>query len=178
MSDPTIQVHDKSFELFLPEADIAKRVTELAEDLKVAYASKQVVMIGILNGAYPFLTDLSNQMEIEVQISFMKVSSYDGLRGGEMNELLGLNTEIQGRHVLIVEDIVDTGNTLAYIRDQLVIQKPESLKIVTCFLKPGIFKQSYHIDWSGFEIPDDFVIGYGMDYKGLGRNLQSIYKLI
>jgi len=178
MSEQIISVHDKTFELFLTENEIVKRVSEIAAELEAAYASKQPVMIGILNGAYPFLSDLSKQMKTELEISFMKATSYKGTKSsGEVNEILGLNTDIRGRHVLIVEDIVDTGNTLSFIREQLFKHDPLSLKIASCFLKPGIFNKDYPLDWVGFEIADDFVIGYGMDYNGLGRNLQSVYKL-
>lgn len=174
----TIRVHDKEFEAFLSAAQIQERVSQLAAMINTDYFEKRPVFIGVLNGSFFFMADLLKHVSIECELSFMKVSSYSGTQTtGQVKELIGLSFDIAGRDVIIVEDIVDTGDTAVYIMNELKKKNPASIRFATILFKPKALKQNFKPDYVGFEIAPDFVVGYGLDYDGLGRNLNDIYRL-
>jgi hypoxanthine phosphoribosyltransferase len=173
-----IRVLDKQFREFIPERDIKERIVKMADEINKVYAGKEVVFLGILNGAFLFAADLIRNIDLKARISFVKLASYKGTdSSGRIKELIGWNEDIRNKYVIVVEDIVDTGNTLERIVDELVIRKPSGVKIATLLLKPDAYKKDIPIDYIGFKIPNGFVIGYGLDYNGYGRNLPSIYML-
>ena len=142
-------------------------------------AGKDLVFLGILNGAFLFAADLFRLIELPARISFVKLASYEGTSSsGSIKELIGWNEDIRNKTIVIVEDIVDTGSTLERIVDELTIRKVAEVKIVTLLFKPGAYTKKIALDYVGFEIPNDFVIGYGLDFDGYGRNLPSVYSLI
>jgi hypoxanthine phosphoribosyltransferase len=177
MSDK-IALHDKTFSLFIAEEAILDAVKSVAEKINLEYAGKQPLLIPVLNGSFLFAADLAKYLTIDCEFSFIKASSYKGERStGVIDELIGLNEEIQNRHVIIIEDIVDTGNTLARLLPELQLKLPASLKIASLLFKPSALKADLVVDFCGITIPNDFIVGYGLDYNGLGRNLRNIYKI-
>ena len=173
-----VKVHDKEFETFIESERIQTRVKEIAAMINIEYNGKRPIFIGILNGALLFMADLVKHISIECELALIKVSSYSGTQStGNVRSLIGLKESIKGRDVIIVEDIIDTGDTALYIINELKKQEPASLKFATILFKPTALKQDIKPDYVGFEIPPDFVVGYGLDYNGLGRNLNDIYKL-
>lgn len=175
----TIRIHDKNFRPYISEEDIRKKVTELAGVLNREYKERNPVFIAILNGSFIFAADLFRALTIEAEISFIKLASYKGTKSsGQVISSIGLDTELFGRHVVIIEDIVDTGKTLNEFMPQLQHQQPLSLKIVALLHKPEATLYPMKVDYTGFEIPDKFVVGYGLDYNGLGRNNAAIYQLL
>ena len=173
-----VKVHDKEFETFIKSEVIQARIKEIASIVNIEYKGLQPLFIGVLNGALLFMADLIKNISVECELSFMKVSSYSGLQStGTVRSLMGLQESVKDRHVIVVEDIIDTGDTALYIINELKRQKPASLKFATMLLKPEALRQDVKPDYVGFEIPSDFVVGYGLDYNGLGRNLNDIYIL-
>lgn len=173
-----VQVRDKQFEPYLSGAVILEKVKELAAKLNKDYEGKKPLLIAILNGAFIFAADLFKQITIEAEISFIKLASYKGTRStGHVITAIGLDTDITGRHVLIIEDIIDTGKTLTAFLPQLHNQQPASLKIAVLLHKPEATVYPINIDYCCFSIPNKFVVGYGLDYDGFGRNLPEIYQL-
>lgn len=173
-----VKVHDKEFETFIESEKIQARVKEIAAMINIEYNGRRPLFIGILNGALLFMADLVKHISIECELALIKVSSYSGTQStGKVRSLIGLQESIKGRDVIIVEDIIDTGDTALYIINELKQQEPASLKFATILFKPEALKQNIKPDYVGFEIPSDFVVGYGLDYNGLGRNLNDIYKL-
>ncbi len=173
-----IQVHDKKFEPYLSAAEIGKQVKRLAEEINRDYAGKKPLFIGILNGAFMFASDLFKHIEIDAEISFIKLASYKGTKStGNVITSIGLDEPLRNRHVIIVEDIVDTGKTFKEFLPQLHDQNPSSLKIAALLHKPEALQHDLKIDYLGFSVPNKFLLGYGLDYDGLGRNLPEIYKL-
>ncbi len=174
-----IKVLDKKFRVSIPAADIQKRVKELAEEINTDLKEQDVVFIVILNGAFMFASDLYKHTTLESKISFLKLASYEGtISTGKVKQLIGLNESLDGKTVVILEDIVDTGHTLDSIQKQLSGFEPKEIKIASLLFKPDAFRYSYKIDYVGFKIPNDFILGYGLDYDGYGRNLDSIYTII
>jgi hypoxanthine phosphoribosyltransferase len=174
-----IRILDRYFREFLTEKEVKERIDELARQMNKDLAGKDVVFLGILNGAFLFAADLFRRIELEARISFVKLASYEGIgSSGTIKELIGWNEDIKNKSVVIVEDIVDTGNTLERIVDELVIRKASEIKIAAMLFKPSAYKKNIPLDYVGFEIPNDFVVGYGLDYDGYGRNLPSVYTLI
>jgi hypoxanthine phosphoribosyltransferase len=174
----TVKVHDKEFETFIKAEDIQKKVAEMAVVLNKEYQGKRPLFIGVLNGALIFMADLVKNITVECELAFIKVSSYSGVSStGTVKNMIGLSESIKDRHVIVVEDIIDTGDTAVYIIEELSKQQPASLKFATILFKPAALKRDIKPDYTGFEIPSDFVVGYGLDYDGLGRNLNDIYKL-
>ena len=174
-----IKLHDKSFEIYLSEDEIAEKVKRIAGELNQEYAGKHPLFIAILNGSFMFASDLFKQLTIEAEICFIKLASYKGMKSsGQVVTAIGLDQELYNRHVVIVEDIVDTGKTLHDFMPKLQHQQPASLKIASLLHKPEATQYTLQIDYTGFQIPNKFVVGYGLDYDGLGRNLKEIYKLI
>lgn len=174
-----IKILDKTFrELITPE-QIQARVEELARRINKDMAGKDVVFLGILNGAFLFAADLFKRIEIEARISFVKLASYEGTSSsGSIKELIGWNEDIKGKTIVVIEDIVDTGHTLERIMGELAIRKAGEVRIATMFLKPDVYNKKIHLDYVGIEIPNNFVVGYGLDYNGYGRNHLSVYTLI
>lgn len=174
-----IRILDRNFREFIPEREIRGRIEELARQINRDMAGKEVVFLGILNGAFIFASDLFRLIEFPAKISFVKYASYDGTSSsGTVRELIGWNEDIQDRTIVIIEDIIDTGETIEHIIDELMIRKPREVRIAALFLKPSSYMKKIDIDYIGFEIPDNFVVGYGLDYDGYGRNLTSVYTLV
>jgi hypoxanthine phosphoribosyltransferase len=174
-----IRILDKKFRELLTEEIIKQRIEELALQLNNDLSGKEVVFLGILNGAFLFAADLFRRISFQARISFVKLASYNGTgSSGSIKELIGWNEDIKDKTIVIVEDIVDTGNTLERIVDELIIRKVSEVRIATMLFKPETYTKDIHLDYIGFKIPGEYVVGYGLDYNGFGRNLTSIYTLI
>jgi hypoxanthine phosphoribosyltransferase len=175
-----IEVDDKTFDLMLEYEQIKKRIRLIGIQLNVDYENRIPVFIGVLNGSFVFLADLIKEVSISSEVTFVKLSSYDGDKSsGKIKKEIGLQMDLKDRDVIVVEDIIDTGETLQYLLDMINNEKPASVNVCTLLLKPKSLKKKINeICYIGFEIPDEFVVGYGLDYKGLGRNLKDIYRSI
>ena len=174
-----IRVHDKLFEPYLTQEEIQTRISFIAEQLNRDYQTRKPLFIAILNGSFIFASDLFKKLTIEAEICFIKLASYKGSKStGTVVTAIGLDHEVYGRDVVIVEDIVDTGKTLTEFLPQLRHQQPSSLRVIALLHKAEATRYSVPIDYLGFTIPDKFVVGYGLDYDGLGRNIPEIYKLV
>lgn len=175
----TIKVHDKTFDIYLPEAQIQEKIKGLADQINQDYAGKRPLFIAILNGSFMFASDLFKYLTIDAEICFIKLASYKGMKSsGHVVTAIGLDQDLFGREIIIIEDIVDTGKTLSEFLPKLEHQQPASLKIASLLHKPEALKFSLTIDYVGFTIPNKFVVGYGLDYDGLGRNLKEIYQVV
>jgi hypoxanthine phosphoribosyltransferase len=174
----TIQVLDKTFEPYLKEAAIQEKITELAEQLNKDYAGKRPLFLSILNGSFLFTADLFKQITIEAEVSFIKLASYKGTSStGNVITAIGLDTNVKDRHIVILEDIIDTGKTLHHYLPQLDSMQPASVKIAVLLNKKEALQYPVKVDYACFDIPNKFVVGYGLDYDGLGRNSKDIYQL-
>jgi hypoxanthine phosphoribosyltransferase len=175
-----IEIDDKHFELLFEYEQIKKRIRLLAIQLNIDFEDKIPVFLGVLNGSFIFLADLIKEIDISSEVTFVKVSSYEGDKSsGKTKEEIGLQMSLKDRDVIIVEDIVDSGKTLEYLLKMVEKQMPASVNVCSLLLKPNSLKvELEEITYVGFEIPDEFVVGYGLDYKGLGRNLKDIYKAV
>lgn len=174
-----VHLHDLDFELFIPEAEVNEAVARVAAELSVKYAGKRPLFVGVLNGSFFFAAELLKRLTIECEITFVKVASYHGTSStGKVTDLIGFNERIEGRDVVILEDIVDTGNTIVHILELLHDRHPASISIATLLFKPDAYKQNVAIDHVAIRIPNDFVVGSGLDHNGLGRNLPGIYRII
>jgi hypoxanthine phosphoribosyltransferase len=173
-----MQILDKTFEIFITEDEIQSRISSMAQKINDAYKDKDVLFLSVLNGAFMFSSDLMKKIDLPCDISFVKVSSYTGTESrGRVDELIGLNTNIEGRNVIILEDIVDTGITIDKVRTLLGIENPASVSVCTLLFKPIAFQGKHEPEYIGFSIPNSFVVGYGLDYDEKGRNLKEIYQL-
>lgn len=173
-----VTIRGKKFVKSIDEKRIASRILEMATDISRDLNGEDVLFLGILNGSFIFLADLYREIDLESDISFLKLSSYNGVSStGEVKELIGFNENIEGRTVVVVEDIIDSGRTLNRIIEDLKGKGAGRVVIVTLLYKPGAYKGAHRIDYAGFEIPNYFVIGYGLDFDGVARNLRSIYRL-
>lgn len=169
---------DKYFVPYISEEQIQDAVRALAHKINHDYNGKQVMFLGILNGVFMFASDLMKHIDLKCQISFLKIASYEGTSSsGNVKRLIGINEDIKDHIVIILEDIVDSGFTLDHIMKQLAGYEPAEVKIATMFFKPKAYKMNFPVDYVGMEIPNDFIIGYGLDYNGFGRNISSLYKL-
>ena len=175
----TIQIHDKQFVPFINRDKIERYVAFLANQIAQDLDPNEVpIFIGILNGSFMFAADFVRKYPHECHITFVKMASYEGVNStGKIKHLVGINEDLEGRTVVILEDIIDTGNTLAEIYDIFRDKKVKQLKIATLFFKPDVFRKELPIDYIGKSIEDKFIVGYGLDYDGLGRNLSDIYQL-
>jgi hypoxanthine phosphoribosyltransferase len=154
-------------------------IDRLAGELRARYQGQRPLFLGILNGAFFFAAELVKRLDIECEITFVKVASYHGTSSsGKITDLIGLNERINGRHVVVLEDIVDTGNTIRYIMDTLMDHQPASVSIAAMLFKPDAYKQDIPLEYVAVRIPNDFVVGSGLDHDGLGRNLPGIYRII
>lgn len=174
-----IQVHDKKFESYLDAQTIHARIKEIAASINETYAGKKPLFVAILNGSFMFAADLFKEVTIDAEICFIKLASYKGTQSsGQVITAIGLDVDLIDRHVILLEDIVDTGKTLSVFLPQIEHQQPASLKIATLLHKPEATQYPLQLDYVGFAIPNKFVVGYGLDYDGLGRNIKEIYQLI
>lgn len=173
-----VQVHDKTFVPFIGKEKIAARIQELGRQIDADYAGKNPLFLAILNGSFIFAADLFRAITIEAEISFIKLASYKGTTStGNVITAIGMEEKLNGRHIVIVEDIVDTGKTLSSFLPDLQQRQPASLKIATFLTKPEALQHDVKTDYVGFEIENKFVVGYGLDYDGHGRNLPELYQL-
>jgi hypoxanthine phosphoribosyltransferase len=174
-----IKVLDKEFSIYLPEAEILAKIKELADQLNKDLEGTDPIFMGILNGSFMFASDLYKDITVDSQITFLKLASYQGTSStGNIKRLIGINEDIKDKTVIVIEDIVDTGNTLENIIKQLKGYEPKAIKIVTLLFKPEAYKKDFPIDYHCFSIPNDFILGYGLDYDGYARNLRDIYKIV
>ena len=173
-----MDVNKEKLTELISENLIQDKVKEIAVDISQKYAGEAPILIGILNGSFIFCADLIRELDIDCEIDFIKVSSYMGTESvGTVKLRKDISADITNRHVIIVEDIIDSGLTIKFIKDRMLEAGPKSVAIVTLLMKPDIAKLDFKIDWVGFEIPPEFVVGYGLDYDQLYRNLKAIYCL-
>lgn len=175
----TVQIKDKCFVPFIKEADILKEVERVANEINRDLENAAPLFISVLNGSFMFTADLMRFLTIPSEVSFVKMASYSGTSStGQVKELVGLNQSIEGRTVVIVEDIVDTGLTMKRMLETLEALKPKEIKIATLLVKPDKLKVDLKLDYIAMKIPNDFIVGYGLDYEGLGRNYRDIYTIL
>ena len=175
----TIQVKDREFEVFLKEEDIQKEIKRVAAEINRDYVGKEPLFLCILNGSFMFAADLLKDVNIPCNVSFVKVSSYQGTdTTGKVKELMGLQEDVEGRHIIIVEDIVDTGYTMRDVLDLLAEKKAASVQVCALLCKPDKLKVDINLKYLAMNIPNGFIVGYGLDYDGFGRNSRDIYKIV
>jgi hypoxanthine phosphoribosyltransferase len=171
-----IKLKDKTFRVLISAEEIDKAVTRVAEQLNERYEGRTPIFLGVLNGSFLFLADLVRKVNFENQVAFVKISSYVGTEStGRVTQQLGIDFDIKGRDIVIVEDIVETGHSMTYLLDYLKSKNPASISICTLFFKPEKFLYDYDIDYTALSIGNEFIVGYGLDYDQLGRNLKDIY---
>ncbi len=172
----TIVLHGKEFDLMIPRQEIKESIKSIAEQINEDYHGKELCVVGVLDGAFMVLSALLKKLNINVSLELVKLKSYEGQSStGHVRKLLGLTTSLEGKHVLVVEDIIDTGHTLGYILDLVNAHNPESVETATLLIKPEVFKDKFPVRYQGISIPNKFVVGFGMDYDGQGRQLPDIY---
>lgn len=175
----TITIKDKQFKIFISSEKIEKTITRIAGLINNDYKGKTPIFLSVMHGAFLFTADLFKQISLECEIAFIKVSSYEGTSStGKIKTTIGLDNYVSGRDVIIIEDIVDTGVTVEYLMNDIKQFNPASVKIATLLFKPDAYKKDVKLDYIGFEIPNDFIVGFGLDYDQLGRNLKDIYKIV
>lgn len=175
-NDNTIQILDRIFEPYLHEGVILNRVAVLANELNNTYQTSDPLFVSVLNGSFMFASDLLKSVHIKSRVSFIKVASYEGVQStGSVNQLVGLTETVKDKHIVIIEDIIDTGKTIHHIINTISAMQPASVKVVTLLFKPSRLQVDVSPDYYGFEVPDKFLLGYGLDYDGYSRNLRHIY---
>lgn len=175
----TIKIKDREFAVSIPEEIILKEVERLAAQISRDLEGKNPLFLGILNGSFMFAADLFRRITIPAEISFVKLASYEGTAStGVIKEVIGLSESISGRTIVVVEDIVDTGCTMQKLLENLGTRSPESIHVCTLLLKPEKLKVDLNVEYVALEIPNDFIVGYGLDYDGYGRNLKDIYTVV
>ncbi len=173
-----IQLHDKQFVLFISSQEIDFALATMASQVEADFADEIPVFVGVLNGSFMVVSDFMKHYKKPCEVSFIKLASYEGTAStNEVKQLIGLNQDLTGRTVIVIEDIVDTGNTVAELKDLFKKQNVKHLKIATLFFKPEAFKKDLKLDYIGIRIPNKFIVGFGLDYDGLGRNLPEVYQL-
>ncbi len=173
-----IQLHDKKFEVFISRDEINFAIENMAKQVEDDFCDDVPVFIGVLNGSFMVMADFLKKYNSPCEVSFVKMASYEGTQTtNEVKQLIGINQSLEGRSVIIVEDIVDTGNTIEELKTIFKNHNVKHLKIATLFLKPDVYKKEIKLDYVGIRIPNKFIVGYGLDYDGLGRNLQDVYQL-
>ena len=174
-----ITIKDKTFRVSMTEAEIKQRVGELARQMSRELEGKNPLFLAVLNGAFIFAADLMREMTIPCEISFVKLASYQGTTStGSIHEVIGINENLSGRTVVIVEDIVESGLTVTRMMEQIGTRNPATVQVCTLFFKPDRLKEDLKPDYVAFSIPNDFILGYGLDYDQQGRNLREIYSLV
>lgn len=173
-----IQLHDKQFVPFISAKEIEFAIAKIAAQVEDDFADETPVFIGVLNGSFMVVSDFMKAYKYPCEVSFIKMTSYKGTASSEeVKQLIGINHDLKGRSVIVIEDIVDTGNTLVELKELFKKQNVKSFKIATLFFKPEAYKKDLKIDYVGIRIPNKFIVGYGLDYDGLGRNLPEVYQL-
>ena len=171
-----IKLQDKWFKVMIPASEIDQAVSRVAEQLNERYKGHTPIFLGVLSGSFLFLSDLVRKISFDSQLAFVKISSYSGTEStGDVKQQLGIDFDIEGRDIIIVEDIVETGHSMNYLLDYLKAKNPASVSICTLFFKPEKFLYDYKIDYTALSIGNEFIVGYGLDYNQLGRNLKDIY---
>lgn len=174
----SVKIKDKEFGIFIESKEIEKSIDQISEKINTDLKDKDPIFVAILNGAFMFASELMKRVTIPCEITFVRLASYQGTSSTEkIKEVLGLTENIEGRTIVIVEDIVDTGNTMTSLLEQFNKLNPKEIKIATLLFKPEALKKELKLDYVALEIPSDFIVGYGLDYDGFGRNLNDIYKL-
>ncbi len=174
-----IKVHDKNFKPYISADKISEEVKRVASEINKDYAGRKPLFIAILNGSFMFASDLFKEINIEAEICFIKLASYKGTKSsGQVITAIGLDVDLVGREIIVIEDIVDTGNTLSKFLPQILHHHPASLKIAALLHKPEAMVHPIQIDYLGFSVPNKFLLGFGLDYDGLGRNIKEIYQLV
>lgn len=174
-----VKLGDKTFRLYKSENEIITAIRNMAEQINNDYIGKRPLLVPVLNGSFMFAADLMRELLLDCELTFIKMASYEGMSSNNnVSTLIGLNQSLEGRHVIIIEDIVDTGHTLSKIVPMFQACRPASMKIASLLLKPFDLKAQVQIDYVGMEIPNEFIVGYGLDYNGLGRNLRDIYQVV
>jgi hypoxanthine phosphoribosyltransferase len=175
----TISVKDKTFRLSIPATALEEAVKKIADRINHDLAGKNPIFLVVLNGAFIYAADLYRKIAIASEISFVKLASYSGTSTtSEVKELIGINETLKGRTVVVVEDIIDTGTTMQYLMNKLNYLGVEKVYLAVLLFKPSAFRESFRIDYLGMEIPNEFIVGYGLDYDGFGRNYPDIYKIV
>lgn len=174
-----VKIHDKTFEISIPEAEILQKVSDVAALINRDYEGKNPVILGVLNGSFIFCADLVRCLTVPCEVSFVKLSSYAGTTStGKVSEVIGINTSLEGRDVIIVEDIVESGKTLKRMKEIINVHDAASVKICTLFFKPSKLEVELDVDYPAMVIPDDFIVGYGLDYNEGGRELRDVYTIV
>ena len=175
--EKTIKLHDKTFRVMIPAESIDRAVQDVADRINNDYRERETpLFVGVLNGSFMFMSDLIKKIDFNSELSFVKLSSYSGTQtSGHVRSLIGLNQSIEGRHIIIVEDIVDTGTSIEHMIKELKQGNPASIEVCTLFYKPGSYRGTYPVNYRALEIGNEFIVGYGLDYDQLGRNLKDIY---
>lgn len=175
--EKTVKLHDKNFRVMIPAEKIDQAVEAVAQEIYNDYKECDTpIFLGVLNGSFMFLSDLMKKLPFACEISFVKLASYEGTAStGKVNELIGINGSLKGRHVVIVEDIVDTGRSIAHMIETLKEQEPASVEVCTLFFKPASYSEKHPIRYRALEIGNEFIVGYGLDYNQLGRNFKDVY---
>lgn len=174
----SVKVRDKEFELFISEAEILKAIDKVAEQMNKELDGTDPLFVCILNGSFMFASELMKRVNVPSEISFVRMASYQGTKStGKIKEIYGLEEDIKDRTIVIIEDIVDTGHTMSLIIDQMTCGGAKDIKVATLLFKPEALKCDVKIDYVALEIPRDFIVGFGLDYDGYGRNLPDIYKI-
>jgi hypoxanthine phosphoribosyltransferase len=172
-----LKYFDKEFTIAISSEEIQQRISELAAQINHDLEDRHPLFVVILNGAYIFAADLTKNLSLNCEISFIRIASYDGMKSSVIKKIHGLTHDIKNRTVVIIEDIIDTGNTIHHIINEMQEQGPEEIRIATLLFKPDVYKGTLKIDYVGFNVGEDFLIGYGLDYNGYGRNSKDIYKV-
>ena len=178
MNLKVIQLYDKQFIPFISVQEIDFAIAKMAALVAADFADETPIFVGVLNGSFMVVSDFMKQYEKPCEVSFIKMTSYDGISStNSVRQLIGIDQDLSGRTIIVLEDIVDTGNTLVALKELFKQQKVKHFKIATLFFKPEAYKQDIKIDYVGIRIPNKFIVGYGLDYNGVGRNLPEIYQL-
>lgn len=174
-----VRLHDKEFIPFISSKEIDFAIQQIAKSIESDFADETPVFIGVLNGSFMFVSDIMKQYSYSCELNFIKISSYEGLNStNEIKKSIGLNQDLTGRVVVLFEDIVETGTSILALKEMFKLQNLKSLKIASLFLKPNALKHNIKIDYIGISIPNKFIVGYGLDYNGLGRNLPEVYQIV
>lgn len=177
---PRVKLHDKTFELSIPHEQIAEAIQKVADAINEDYKGVETpLFLGVLNGAFMFLGELMSRIDLTCEVQFVKLASYVGTTStGKVQDLIGLTDSAEGRHIIVVEDVVDTGESMEHLLDVLKEHKPASVAIATLLFKPTKFTKNYEVKYRAMDIPDDFIVGFGLDYDDIGRNLKDIYTIV